>query len=103
MFRYLNLACSSLGPRGDEKNVCRDTWAVFCELQGDSSQITKIPMFEGHESSFLNERNIVTLFHKTIVHQFYLRDDVSRMCHGKKDYLSIKDPDTGKREHKQKH
>ena len=59
-------------------------------------------MFEGHESSFLNERNIVILFHKTLVHQFYQRDDVSRMCHGKKDYLSIKDPDTGKREHKQK-
>ena len=37
-----------------------------------------------------------------LVNQFYLRDDVSRMCPGKKDCLSIKDPKTGKREQKQK-
>ena len=38
--RYLRLACSSLGPRGDEKSGCRDTWEAFCELQGESSQMT---------------------------------------------------------------
>ena len=36
--RYLRLACSSLGPRGDEKS--QDTWEAFRELQGESPQIT---------------------------------------------------------------
>lgn len=35
------------------------------------------------------------------VQDFYLRDDISRMFPGKKDYYSVKNPD-GKREHKQK-
>ena len=37
-----------------------------------------------------------------LVHQFYLHDDISRMCPGKRDCISVKDSVTGKREHKQK-
>ena len=29
-----------MGPRGDEKSGCRDSREAFCELQGESSQIT---------------------------------------------------------------
>ena len=35
------------------------------------------------------------------VQDFYLRDDISRMFPGKRDYRSVKNPD-GKREHQQK-
>ena len=35
------------------------------------------------------------------VQEFYVRDDISRMLPGKKDYVSVKLPD-GKREHRQK-
>ena len=35
------------------------------------------------------------------VQDFYVRDDISRMLPGKKDYVSVKQAD-GKREHRQK-
>ncbi|KAK7103600.1 uncharacterized protein [Littorina saxatilis] len=29
-YRYTRMACDCLGPRGDEKNGCRDAWLAYC-------------------------------------------------------------------------
>jgi hypothetical protein len=39
---------------------------------------------------------------KDLVSRFYKREDVSRCCPGMKDTISVKDPVTGKREHRRK-
>jgi len=39
---------------------------------------------------------------KSNIQDFYYQDDVSRACPGQKDFLSIKNKETGRREHKQK-
>ncbi|KAK7095511.1 hypothetical protein V1264_006907 [Littorina saxatilis] len=30
VYRFIRLACDCLGPRGDDKNGCRDTWLAYC-------------------------------------------------------------------------
>ena len=38
--RALRTTCDVLGPRGDEKSGCRDSWVGFCSHLGIASQIT---------------------------------------------------------------
>ena len=38
--RYIRTACDILGPRGDEKNGCRDSWAAYCHMKEIKSRIT---------------------------------------------------------------
>ena len=39
-FRYVRLACSCLGPRGDDKNGCQDSWQAFCMMSDRKSCIS---------------------------------------------------------------
>ena len=43
---------------------------------------SKVPMFDGHDSLFLNKRNTLEL-----LHQFYLINDVSRICPDKNGFV----------------
>ena len=38
--RYIRLACDILGPRGDEKSGCKDSWDAFCSMQDVKSEVT---------------------------------------------------------------
>ena len=39
--RLIRLAAEVLGPRGDEKNGCREYWLAFCSLRGKKIKIYK--------------------------------------------------------------
>ena len=66
--RYLRLACSSLGPRGDEKSGCRDTWQPFCELQGHSSQITS---FRSNRFNNFFQGAVGLHYHRSAIQVFF--------------------------------
>lgn len=38
--RYIRTACDILGPRGDEKSGCKDSWVTFCNMPEERSQVT---------------------------------------------------------------
>lgn len=38
--RYIRMVCEVLGPRGDEKSGCRDSWIAYCSLHNKQSGIT---------------------------------------------------------------
>ena len=40
IFRYIRLACDCLGPRGDDKNGCRDAWEAYCLMVERRSTVT---------------------------------------------------------------
>ena len=66
--RYLRLACSSLGPRGDEKSGCRDTWEAFCELKGESSQITS---FRSNRFNNFFQGAVGLHYHRSAIQVFF--------------------------------
>ena len=37
--RYIRLACECLGPRGNDKSGCRDSWEAYCHLVERRSRI----------------------------------------------------------------
>lgn len=62
--RYIRTACDILGPRGDEKNGCRDAWDAFCSMQDIKSTVTS---FRGNR--FNNYFQAATSLH-------YHKDDI---------------------------
>ena len=66
--RYIRLACDSLGPRGDAKSGCRDSWEAICDLQGGKSMITSFrsnrfnKLFQGAAGFHFHRSDIVKFF-----------------------------------------
>ena len=54
--RLIRMACEILGPRGDQKNGCREQWKTFCEG-------SKIPSFKGNRFNCFFEAADVIIFH----------------------------------------
>lgn len=40
-YRYICMACDCFGPRGDDKNGCRDSWLAYCMMVEQPSTITR--------------------------------------------------------------
>ena len=59
--RYIRMACEVLGPRGDEKNGCRDGWIAFCSLSRKRSVISS---FKGNRFNNLFEAAAALNFHR---------------------------------------
>ena len=58
------MACSALGPRGDDKNGCRDSWQAYCLMVEKPSTITSFRekrfnnCFEGAASLYYHRQDI---------------------------------------------
>jgi aubergine-like protein len=64
------MACDVLGPRGDEKNGCRDAWIAFCSFTGIPSTISS---FKSNRFNNLFEAAAALHFHREDIILF-LRD-----------------------------
>ena len=60
---YIRMACEVLGPRGDEKNGCRDGWVACCSLNQKPSVIS-IFSFKGNHFNNLFEAAAALHFHR---------------------------------------
>ena len=59
--RYIRMACEVLGPRGGEKNGCRDGWIAFCSLNQKPSVISS---FKGNRFNNFFEAAAALRFHR---------------------------------------
>lgn len=67
VFRYVRLACDCLGPRGDEKNGCRDMWEAYCLMTDRASAITS---FRGNRFNNLFEAAAAVHYHRSDILDF---------------------------------
>ena len=64
--RYIRMACEVFGPRGDEKNGCRDGWLAYCALNDKTSIISSFKsnrfnnLFEASAALHYHRADIVT-------------------------------------------
>ena len=65
--RLIRTGCDILGPRGDEKNGCRDSWEAFCSLQDVSSHIAS---FKGNRFNNYFQAATALHFHRDQVTDF---------------------------------
>ena len=63
--RYIRTACDVLGPRGDQKNGCKESWDAFCsETLNIKSYVTSFRMnrfnnfFEGAAGLYYHQKHI---------------------------------------------
>lgn len=68
--RYIRTACDILGPRGDEKNGCKDSWEAFCDLQELKSTVTS---FKGNRFNNLFQAAASLHHHRTDI-MIFLKD-----------------------------
>ena len=66
--RYIRTACEALGPRGDEKNGCRDAWLAYCSM---SSQPSLVTSFKGNRFNNLFEAASALHFHRQHLVEFF--------------------------------
>ena len=66
--RYIRMACEVLGPRGDEKNWCRDAWLAYCSM---SSQPPLVTSFKGNRFNNLFEAASALHFHRQHIVEFF--------------------------------
>ena len=66
--RYIRMACEVLGPRGDEKNWCRDAWLACCSM---SSQPSLVTSFKGNRFNNLFEAASALHFHRQHIVEFF--------------------------------
>ena len=66
--RIIRLVCDVLGPRGDEKNGCRDDWIAFCSLRNVTS---KLSSYRGNRFNNLFESAAAIVHHKDDICLFF--------------------------------
>ena len=66
--RLIRLVCDVLGPRGDEKNGCRDDWIAFCSLRALTS---KLNSFRGNRFNNLFESAAAIIHHQDDICLFF--------------------------------
>ena len=65
--RYVRMACEVLGPRGDDKNGCRDAWLAYCSIDHQPSLITS---FKSNRFNNLFEAAAALHFHRSDIIKF---------------------------------
>lgn len=66
--RYVREACSCLGPRGDERYGCRESWLAFCLMIQRHSKITS---FKANRFNNLFEASAALHFHQSEITTFF--------------------------------
>ena len=66
--RIVRLVCDVIGPRGDEKNGCRDDWVAHC---ADKNIVCKLTSFRSNRFNNLFEVASAVLFHREHILDFF--------------------------------
>ena len=72
---YVRMACEVSGPRGDEKNGCRDAWLAYCMIYGHPSTIQS---FKANRFNNLFEAAAALHFHRKSIIDFLMNYMPSR-------------------------
>ena len=66
--RLIRTGCDVLGPRGDEKNGCREAWEAYCSLKGVKSVIKS---FRGNRFNNFFQAASALHYHRTSIIDFF--------------------------------